>query len=181
METTPETHRRTWELVWDILLIVAGVLAIGLPIAAGIAFDLVIGWLLLLGGVAHLFIAFQSRRAGSFAWKLLVGVLYALSGVFLLIYPLSGVASLTLVFSIFFLIEGALETGVYFQMRPALGAGWMLLDGLVTFLLGLLILAGWPASSIWAIGTLVGVSMLLSGFSRLMISLGTRGPVAQLT
>ena len=178
-ESQSERHSHAWEIVWDVLLIVAGLLAIGLPLVAGVGFDLVIGWLLIFGGVAHFVFAFRSRPMGSFAWKFLVGLLYVLSGVYLLLFPLSGVASLTLLFSTFLLCEGILETVAYFQMRSAPGSGWLLADGLITVLLGLFILAGWPASSVWAIGTLVGISMLLSGFSRLMIAMGTRGPAEQ--
>src|ERR1700745_2935970 len=120
-----ERHARTWEILWDVCLFVAGLLAIGLPLVAGVAFDIVFGWLLLLAGAAHFVFAYQSRPAGSFAWKLLVGLLYVLSGLYLLFFPLSGVASLTLLFSSFLLLEGALETVAYFEIRSTPGAGWL--------------------------------------------------------
>ena len=73
-----------------------------------------------------------------------------------------------------FLIEGILNIVLFFQMRSMRGSGWMLGDGISTLLLGLLIYLQWPSSSAWAIGTLVGVSMIISGVTRVMFSLAVR-------
>jgi uncharacterized membrane protein HdeD (DUF308 family) len=70
--------------------------------------------------------------------------------------------------------EGALQMVVFFQFRALPGSGWLLFDSITTLLLGLLIAYGWPTSSAWAIGTLVGVNLLVSGFTRLMYSLSVR-------
>ncbi|PYX11892.1 MAG: hypothetical protein DMG84_22925 [Acidobacteria bacterium] len=88
--------------------------------------------------------------------------------------PGAGVASLTLVLASLFLIEGILNIVLFFQMRSMRGSGWMLGDGIITLLLGLLIYLQWPSSSTWAIGTLVGVSMIISGVTRVMFSLAVR-------
>ena len=163
-----------WSIAWGVLLIVFGVLAIGAPLLAAVAVNALIAWLIVLAGVVHLFLAFHTHGAGSVIWKLLVGLAYIVFGGYLLMHPLLGVASLTLVLASLFLIEGVLDVVLYAKMRPARGAGWVLFDGVVTLLLSLLIWAHWPSSSAWAIGTLVGVSMIMSGVTRLMMSMAVR-------
>ena len=167
-------HASTWSIIWGVLFIVFGVLAIGSPFLAAAAVNAVIAWLIILAGVVHLILAFHVHRAGSMIWKLLVGLAYLFFGIYLLMHPVLGVASLTLVLALLFLIEGILDIILFFQMRSMRGAGWGFLDGVITLLLGLLIYMQWPSSSMWAIGTLVGVSMVISGVTRLMFSLAVR-------
>ena len=88
----------------------------------------------------------------------------------ILLYPLAGLAWLTLVLATFLLIEAALEFVLYFNIRRRVNAAWVLVDAIITLLLGILIWARWPFSSVWAIGTLIGVSLIFSGISRLMLS-----------
>jgi len=164
----------TGSILWGVLLIVSGVLAIGSPFLAAVAVNVAIAWLIVLAGALHVIIAFQAHSAGSMIWKLLVGVAYICFGVYLIMQPAIGVASLTLLLASLFLIEGALAIVLYFQMRSLGGSGWMLVDGVITLVLGLMIYMQWPSSSAWAIGTLVGVSMLMGGVSRVMISLTVR-------
>lgn len=164
----------TWSIVWGVLLIICGTLAIGSPFVAAIAVNVVIAWLIVLAGVLHLILAFHAHGAGSVVWKLLVGLAYICFGVYLIMHPAIAVASLTLLLASLFLIEGVLNIVLFFQMRSLGGSGWMLLDGIITLLLGLMIYLQWPASSAWAIGTLVGVSMIISGVARVMLSLAVR-------
>ena len=163
-----------WSIAWGVLLIVFGILAVGSPMVAAVAVNALIAWLLVLGGVVHLVLAFHARGAGSLIWRLLVGVAYIFIGGYLLMHPLLGVASLTLLLASLFLIEGVLAIVLYLRLRSAQGAGWLLLDGLVTLLLSLLIWVHWPSSSAWAIGTLVGVSMIMSGVARVIMLLAVR-------
>ena len=163
-----------WSIVWGVLLIIFGIVAIGSPLLAAVAVNALIAWLIILAGAVHLVVAFHAHGAGSLIWKLLVGLAYIAFGGYLLLHPLLGVASLTLVLASLFLIEGVLDLVLYFNLRPARGAGWVLFDGLVTLLLALFIGFHWPSSSAWAIGTLVGVSMITSGVARVMMSVGTR-------
>jgi uncharacterized membrane protein HdeD (DUF308 family) len=171
-------HASTWSIVWGVLLIIFGMLAIGSPFMAAVAVSVVVAWLIILAGVVHLILAFHAHGAGSLIWKLLVGVAYLFFGVYLIMHPLLGVASLTLVLASMFLIEGILDLVLFFKMRPMRGSSWVLIDGIITLLLGLLIYRQWPSSSIWAIGTLVGVSMIISGITRVMLSLTVRKATA---
>jgi len=150
------------------------VFAIASPLVAAVAVNAVIAWLIILAGAVHLIVGFHSHGAGSLIWKVLVGLAYILIGAYLLLHPLLGVATLTLLLASLFLIEGVLDLVLYFKVRPLHGAGWLLLDGVVTLLLSLLIWSHWPSSSAWAIGTLVGVSMIMSGVTRVMLSLAVR-------
>jgi uncharacterized membrane protein HdeD (DUF308 family) len=163
-----------WSILWGVLLIVFGIVAVGEPLLAAVTVNALVGWLIILAGVVHLVMAFHSHGAGSMIWKLLVGLAYIAFGGYLLLHPLLGVASLTLLLASLFLIEGVLDVVLYFNLRPARGAGWVLFDGLVTLLLAGFIGMHWPSSSAWAIGTLVGVSMIMSGVARVMMSMGIR-------
>jgi len=94
--------------------------------------------------------------------------------VYLIAHPAVGVASLTLLLATLFLIEGILNIALYFQVRAIERAGWFLLDGIITILLGLMVYRQWPSSSAWAIGTLIGISLIVSGVTRVMLSLTVR-------
>jgi uncharacterized membrane protein HdeD (DUF308 family) len=174
-------HASGWSILWGVLLVILGMLAISSPFLAALAVNALIAWLIVLAGVVHLVLAFHTHSAGSVVWKVLVGVAYLVFGIYLITHPVLGVASLTLVLASLFLVEGILDVVLFFKMRHLRGAGWVIFDGIVTLLLGLMIYIGWPSSSGWAIGTLVGVSMIISGISRIMISVAVRKTVAQAT
>ena len=161
-------------IVWGVLLIILGTLAIAMPFLAAVEVSVFVAWLIVLAGVVHLTVAFHAREAGSLIWRLLVGIAYLFFGVYLLTHPALGVASLTLVLASLFLIEGILNIFLFFKARSVQGSSWLLIDGIVTLLLGLMIYLQWPSSSAWAIGTLVGVSMIISGLTRVMLSVGVR-------
>lgn len=164
----------TWSIVWGVLLVVLGVLAVGSPFVAAVAVNAVLAWLIVVAGVVHVILAFQAHRAGSLLWRLLVGLAYIFFGVYLIAHPALGVASLTLLLASLFLVEGVFDIALFFQVRSMHGSSWVLIDGIITLLLGLMIYRQWPSSSAWAIGTLVGVSMIISGITRVMLSLAVR-------
>jgi uncharacterized membrane protein HdeD (DUF308 family) len=164
----------TWSILWGVALILLGMLAVGSPLLAAVAVNAVLAWLIVFAGVVHVILAFHAHRAGSLIWRLLVGLAYVVFGVYMLAHPALGVVSLTLVLASLFLIEGIFDIVQFFQMRSMQGSSWVLIDGIVTLLLGLMIYMQWPSSSAWAIGTLVGVSMIISGLSRVMLSLTVR-------
>lgn len=169
-----------WSIVLSVLMILAGVLAIVIPPAAGIAITILVGWLLVFSGAAHLVFGWQTRTAGGFVWELLLGVLYILVGAYLLFHPVAGLASLTLALAIYLFAEGILEFILSFRLHPMPGWVWLLFDGIITLILGIMIWRTWPSSTPWVIGTLVGISMLFSGVSRLVLSLAARRVVAKL-
>jgi len=175
-ETTVGAARKAsgWSMVWGILMFICGILAISLPLASSIGIVILLAWLILFAGISHLFFAFHSHSVGGFLWQVLLAVVYGIAGIYMLMNPLLGVLSLTLVLAVFLLFEGILEIALYFGIRQVRHAGWVLFDGIVTLILGIFIWAQWPSSSVWVIGTLVGISLIFSGISRVMLSLAVR-------
>jgi len=169
-----------WSIGLSILMILAGFLAIAVPQAAGLAVNLVVAWLLIFSGAAHLVFAWHTRTTGGVLWELLLGILYIVAGAYLLLHPVAGLASLTLALAIYLFAEGVLELILSFVVRPMPGSGWLLFDGIITLILGVMIWRTWPSSTEWVVGTLVGISMLFSGISRLMLSLAARRLVSKL-
>jgi len=164
----------TVSVLWGVLLVVLGVMAVGSPFLAAVAVNVVVAWLILFAGIVHLALAFRAHGAGSMIWKALVGIAYLCFGAYLLVHPVLAVATLTLVLASLFVLEGILDIVLYVKMRPIHGSSWMLVDGIVSLLLGAMIYLQWPSSSGWAIGTLVGISLIFSGVARVMMSLAVR-------
>jgi uncharacterized membrane protein HdeD (DUF308 family) len=173
MEAIPHQSSKS-SLILAIILIVLGLLAITLPTITSIGVVKVLGWLLIFDGFAQLVHAFQSEGVGRIAWKILVAILYLAGGAYLLANPLLGVAGLTLALAIFFLAEGVMDMVAYFVSRRHERSAWLLMHGIVSLFLGLIIWRQWPSSSLWLIGTIVGISMFISGFTRLFMALEAR-------
>ena len=169
-----------WSIGLSVLMIVVGLLAMVVPPAAGVAVVFVVAWLLVVSGVAHLVFAWHTRTTGGFVWELLLGVVYLLVGAYILFHPIAGLQSLTLALAIYLFAEGILELILSFRLRPMAGSGWLLLDGIITLILAIMIWRTWPSSTEWVIGTLVGISMLFSGVTRLMLCLAARRVIAKL-
>ncbi len=172
---TGDIHKATtWSIVLSVLMIAAGVVAIFVPVIAGVTVTVMVGWLLIVSGVLHLGFAWRAGHASAVIWEIVLGIVYGGIGLYLVAHPVAGLESLTLAIAIYLVMEGVLEFVLAFQLRPISGSGWLLFDGIVTLALAALIGRGWPRSSAWAVGTLVGVSMLFSGITRLMLSVGAR-------
>jgi uncharacterized membrane protein HdeD (DUF308 family) len=168
----------TWSIVLSALMLVLGVLAVAVPLIAGVAVIAVVGWLLVFSGFLHVGFAWRGGRASSVVWEVLLGILYAAVGFYLILRPLVGVASLALAIAVYLVTEGVLECVLSFRLRPAPGSGWLFLDGVVTLILAAMIWSTWPSSATWVVGTLIGISMFFSGISRLMLSLAIRRALA---
>jgi uncharacterized membrane protein HdeD (DUF308 family) len=169
-----------WSVFLSVLMIVAGILAITAPLIGGIAVTIFVGWLLVFSGAMHFAYAWYTRGAGGILWELLLGVAYSCVGIYVLLRPLQGMVSLTLALAIYLFVESVLEFILAIRLRPLPGSGWLFVDGIVTLILAVLIWRTWPSNTAWALGTLVGISMLFSGITRLMISLAARRLVSAL-
>jgi len=170
----PLSERWGWLLALAIVQVLAGLAAIALPSMATMVATLVFGWVLLIAAVFHVVHAITVRRWRGFALHLLGGLLYGAAGILILLNPLSGALSLTLVLAALLLIEGILRSALAFNVRPHDGWGWFLAGGIMSLLLGALLLAGWPATALWAIGTLVGIQLLFSGAMNLAFAFACR-------
>ncbi len=175
MSVNTEVNRAIgWSIVLSVLMIVAGILAIIVPPASGIAVTILVGWLMAFSGAAHMVYAWRAYSGSGLFWETILGILCIAGGSYILLHPLAGLASLTILLAACLLLESILEFILSFQLRPLSGSGWLLVDGIVTLILAIMIWRTWPASTMWVVGTLVGISMLFSGVTRLMISLATR-------
>jgi uncharacterized membrane protein HdeD (DUF308 family) len=163
-----------WSIFLSVLLILAGLCALLVPFMSGLGVTLFIGWAMMLSGIFHLIFAFKTHTTGSVLWELLLAAVYIISGLYLIFHPLSGLVSLTFLLIIYLVFEAVLEFIHAYQVRPRAGSGWLIFDGIITLLLAVMIWRSWPFSTVWAIGTLVGISMLFSGISRLMLSLAAK-------
>lgn len=157
-----------------ILLIVLGIIAIALPGFSTLFAETWIALFLITAGGAKIAYGFQNRSSQGFIWQILLGVLYIGTGVMLLVTPRTGVLSLTLLLGTFLLTEGVFELIMAFKVRPQKNWVYLLGNGIITLVLGGMIWAQWPLNAPWVIGTLVGVSILFTGISRVMLSLGGR-------
>jgi uncharacterized membrane protein HdeD (DUF308 family) len=163
-----------WSVVWPLLLILFGLLAIGLPLAISFGGILFVGWLLIMSSAIQVLHAFQPEDIASLPRKLAVALLYMGAGMYLLADPILGISRLNLAIGMFFIAEALVDLLGYVRARKSIGSSWLLSDGIGNLILGLLIWIQWPSSSSWAIATLVGISMLMTGSTRLMITLAAR-------
>ena len=172
-------QRSAWSIFMGVLTAALGVFLIVYPLAAATMTTVLLGWALIFVGIAHFVFALNSQTAGNFFLKVFLSVLYGISGIALAFFPVVGVAALTGVLGTLLLIQAGLLTVTAFQLKPLDGWGWFLADAAASLLLAILILAGWPSSSVWAIGTLVGVSVFMGGVSRVMIATKIRSGAAK--
>jgi|SRR5271165_3530628 len=162
---------------WAVVMIVLGVVAIMMPYSAGIGVSVFVGWIIAFGGIAYLAYAFAAPGAGSFIWRMLIGIVYVIGGGYLALHPGLALDSLTVVVAAIFFVEGILEIIIFFQFRPLAGSGWILFDGVMSLVLAYMIWRPFPSSASWAIGTLLGANLIVSGFTRLMYSVEARKAV----
>ena len=160
-----------------VVMIIAGVLAIAAPFVAGASIMIMVGVLLLLGGVAQCFLAFKADAFGRGLVIFAVGALTAVAGVWMIREPLGALASTTLLLAAYFFVSGILELIAAFSAERETGWGWLLSSAIVTILLGILLWRQFPLSGVWAVGTLVGVRLLMAGASLVAIGSAVRNRV----
>jgi uncharacterized membrane protein HdeD (DUF308 family) len=163
-----------WYIAAAVLFIILGLFGIIEPGIAGLGVTLLVGWLLLIGAVFHFVAAFKGGGAKQVIFQVLVGILYTIGGLYFLTHTIMGTATLTLLLAGIILAEGVIEVVSYFRNRKEGASGWILCNAIITLLLGGLIWFHWPSSTVWAIGTLVGVNLLMTGITRLMFGLAIR-------
>jgi uncharacterized membrane protein HdeD (DUF308 family) len=162
-------------LAEGIVMMVLGLLAIAVPEVASLAITILIGWLFFIGGIFRTISLVQHRNMPGFGWSLATALLAIVLGLVLLLRPIAGVLTLTIVLVVFFILEGVSAILLAVEHRRHLPSwGWVLFSGLVDLLLAFLIWDGWPSSAGWAIGLLVGINMVFVGLSLIMTALAAR-------
>ena len=156
-------------------IVIAGVLAVMTPFVAGLSVTIAVGVLLMVSGVSRLFLAFKMGSFGRGLLMFALGALTLVAGGYLVARPGMGLATLTLVLAAYLFVEGVFEIIYAFRLRPIKGWGWTLFSGVAALLLGLMIWRQFPVSGIWAVGTIVGIHMILAGSSMASLSHAARG------
>jgi uncharacterized membrane protein HdeD (DUF308 family) len=158
------------------VMVVLGIIAILAPVAATLAVDIFIGWLLLISGVVGLVALISTHHIQAFLWSLITAALSVVMGILLVIRPVEGAITLTIVLTAFFIAEGVFQTAIAIASRHVTAGhwGWMLLSGISDLILAAIIIMGWPGTAIWALGLLVGVNLLTSGWAMVMAALAGR-------
>jgi len=167
-----------WFLALGIALVLFGAIAIGSAAVATVAVTWLFGFLLLAGGIASIVSSFSAARWSGTLLHLMIGVLYAVVGWMIVDRPANSAVELTLIIA-FFLIFGGIFRIVFSLSQRFTGWGWVLLNGAVTLLLGLLIYKQWPLSGLWVIGLFVGIELIFNGWAWIMLSLGLRQAIAE--
>lgn len=167
-----EELQKHWKsiMIEGALFLLLGVLAFIMPLAFSLAFDLVIGWLFLIGGVIQLYRSFQSKEAPGF-WAIAISaLLMLLFGVLMVFQPLKSLVGLTLIIATYFLIEGILKVIYAFLIKPFATFAGVLVSGLCSIIIAILAFSGWPMSSEWFIGVLLSAYLMINGLGLMMIS-----------
>jgi uncharacterized membrane protein HdeD (DUF308 family) len=180
LESNLDIRKSTgWIIALSILLIILGILAILMPGLASAFFTLVMGWIALISGVVMIVQSFVSKPIRGFWLNLIVGILYVIAGIYILANLGAALLGLTFAFGILFIVEGIYTIIMAFTNRAGHLATWLVvLNGVVTLILGIMVLNQFPFSAIWLIGLYVGISLLLSGVSLLGAALAVRKTVA---
>jgi len=156
-------------VVLGIILVVLGFLAMGAPLATGAVVITMIGIFVLAGGVVQIIFAFKAPSVGRGVLRFLQGGLMILGGLAIEAHPLLGLATVTLMLAAYFMADGIVRIMLAFDLKPNPGWVWVLVGGIVSVVLGLMIWRGWPLSGAWAVGVLVGVNLMLSGWQLIVL------------
>ena len=168
---TGETKKGSvWGIFMGFVMAALGALLIAYHLATAVITTVLMGWTLAVVGIAQFVFALQSQTPGKWLMKVLEGALCSVCGVSLALFPIKGAAALTAVLGTLLLVQAVLLTTSAFQQETLDGCIWFLAAADANWLFGLLILARWPSSSVWAIGTLVGISVLLGGICRIVLA-----------
>ncbi len=171
----PWQVRSGWLIALGVIYVVAGIIALGSMLTATVASVLVVGVMMTIVGIAEIVSAFQLDSWGKTLLWGLVGLLYVVAGFVTFQNPLLAAAFLTLVLGFSLTASGIVRFVLAFGMKNEAPWVWIALSGLVTFLLGLVILAHWPVDTLYILGLFLGIDLLVAGVGWLGIGFGLRG------
>lgn len=167
-------NNRNLLLIEGVLFMILGFLAVALPGISTLSVELFIGWLFIFGGAMQLYRTLNNRQGAGFFGSLATGLLYLFFGLLLIFFPIAGIFSLTILLTLFFIVEGIAKIILGFQLRPFNHWGWFILNGLLALIMALIIWNGWPGIAFWVLGLLVGINMIFFGIS--LFFLGMNSP-----
>ena len=170
----PLRAKSGWIIALGVVYIIAGIVALGSVVLATVATVFVVGIMMVIAGVAEVINAFQIKTWGRFLLWLLLGALYIVAGLITFENPLLAAAILTLFLGIALIASGIMRIVLAFSMQAVMPWIWVLLSGVITLLLGLVIVAHWPVSSLYILGLFLGIDLVLAGASWIGIGLGLK-------
>ena len=162
-DTAPLRAKSGWIIALGVVYLIAGFIALGSVMMATVASVLIVGVMMIVAGVAEVFSAFQIKSWGKFLFWVLLGVLYIIAGFVTFENPLLAAALLTLILGASLVASGIMRIILAFGMKRETPWIWVALSGAITLLLGLLILAHWPVSSLYILGLFLGIDLIMAG------------------
>jgi uncharacterized membrane protein HdeD (DUF308 family) len=162
-----------WFLAFGIALLALGVAAVARAVTATVATMLFFGWLLVLASVIEIAQAIMVGHWAGFFYHLLAAVLFGVVGLIIVTRPTISAEVVTVFMAMFFLIGGLFQLVASVALALP-GWGWQAADGIITFVLGVLVLVEWPTSGLWLIGLFVGIDLIFYGFGWIALALGLR-------
>lgn len=181
--TVDNTLGNDWRTLMGVgaVISILGVLAIAFPFLTGVTLSFLLGILLLVGAVAHGAQVFSARTWKGVIWQGLLIFVYGAAGLSLLVNPLVGLTTLTILLIAYLLVDGVVEIIMGMRLRGDGGWGWVVASGVISLVLAWLLWAGWPVTAAWAVGLLFGVALLSSGVSLLLVAWSGRRAVEETT
>lgn len=170
----PLRSKSGWIVALGVVYVIAGLIALSSVVFATRVTVFVVGIMMLISGIAEVINSFQFKSWGKFLVWLLLGALYIVAGLVTFENPLLAAAVLTLLLGVALLVSGVMRIILAFSMREGMSWAWVALSGVVTLLLGLIILVHWPVSSLFVLGVLLGVDLLIIGIGWIFIGFGLK-------
>jgi uncharacterized membrane protein HdeD (DUF308 family) len=171
-ELAPLRAKWGWILTLGIIYVIVGLIALGSIVMATAASVFIVGIMMVIGGIAEVISAFQVKGWGKFVLWLLLGALYIVAGVVTFQNPLLAAAILTLMLGITLSVSGIMRIVLAFGMKEGMPWVWVIFSGIVTLLLGLVILSHWPVSGLYVLGIFLGVDLVIAGAGWIGVALG---------
>jgi len=168
-----------WIVALGALILVCGVLILGNLVAATIFSMILVATFMIFGGMFRFMLAFRARSWGRFTYWALAGLLYIAAGAVVLMDPLKASVIFTFIIAVLLVFAGGIRIWLGFGMRPDAGWIWMVLSGALTLAAGVIFAIGWPANSLWLIGMLLGIELVIEGWGFVMLGLALRAMRAQ--
>jgi uncharacterized membrane protein HdeD (DUF308 family) len=173
-DTAPLRAKSGWIVALGVVYVITGFIALGSVAMATVASVLIVGVMMIIAGVAEVINAFQIKSWGKFLLWALLGVLYIIAGFVTFENPLLAAVLLTLMLGASLIASGIMRLVLAFSMKRETPWIWVALSGVITLLLGLLILARWPINSVYILGLFLGIDLIMAGAGWIGLGFGLR-------
>ncbi len=173
-ELAPLRVKWGWIVALGIVYLIAGIMALGSVVMATVVSVFFVGIMMIVAGAGEVIGAFQVKSWGKFALWVLLGLLYIVAGIVTLQNPILAAAVLTFVLGAALVASGIVKIVLAFSVNREQSWVWVVLSGVVTLILGLMILARWPVSSIYILGIFLGVDLVVAGIGWISLGLGLK-------